>query len=362
MMSAIGFILGFIVILAVLILVHEAGHFIVAKLANVKVLEFGMGFPPRLLSLQKGETVYSVNAIPLGGFVKMVGEEDPSGPRSLAGKSVLVRFLVITAGPFMNVVMALLLFTVLFMIPQDVAVGDVTIAEVLPDSPAEEAGLSPGDVVIEANGEPVDNHLALSLQINLSRGQRMTWLIERGGRQFQVGLMPRLNPPEGEGATGIRVSTSNAQIESRTRAPWTAAGDGFQAMGGVIVLTKNEFSKWIAGGRAPQVAGPIGMAQVFGEVAQEPEFRMKERVMLALNLAAVISLSLAIFNILPIPALDGGRLPFLLIEWVGRGRRVPPRLEGLVHVLGFALLITLAIIISAIDVFRLSNGESLLGG
>ncbi|MBI4312714.1 MAG: site-2 protease family protein [Chloroflexi bacterium] len=362
MLTSVLLIVAFILLLAVLILVHEAGHFFVAKASGVKVLEFGMGFPPRLWGTQKGETLYSINAIPFGGFVKMVGEEDPSEPRSLAGKSVLTRFLVIAAGPFMNAVTALVLFAVLFMIPQDVVVGKVTVREVAAGSPAEAAGIQPGDQIVSVDGHKLDNQGDVGYRISLKLGEQMEWVVRRDGRDMLLRIMPRLKPPEGEGATGIVVTTLETERVSRSMAPWTAVGRGFTAMADVIIITKNEVTKWLAGGKAPQVAGPIGMAQTFEEVGSEPGFSLKDRAMITFNLAAVISLSLAVFNILPLPALDGGRLPFLLIEWIGRGRRVPPKFESLVHMVGLAVLLGLALVIAVVDIMRIRGGGSLLGG
>lgn len=275
---------------------------------------------------------------------------------------MLTRFIVITAGPFMNVVAALLLFTVLFMVPQDVLVGRVTVTEVAAESPAQAVGIQPGDQIISVNERILDNHGDLGYWITLKVGEEMTWVVRRDRRDFTVQLTPRLNPPEGEGATGIVVATLDPQVESRSMSPWRALGKGFTSMADVIIITKNEFTKWVAGGKAPQVAGPIGIAQTFTEVGQEPGIGIKERNLIFLNLAAVISLSLAIFNILPIPALDGGRLPFLFIEWVRRGKRVPPKYEAAIHLAGFALLIGLGVLIAVVDIMRISQGRSLLGG
>ena len=362
MLTVLLSILGFVAVLVVLIVIHEAGHFLAAKLARVKVLEFGVGFPPRLWGLRRGETVYSINAVPLGGFVKMLGEEDPSEPGSLAGKGTATRFVVMAAGPFMNLLMAVALFSALFVIPKDVPVGDVSVVNVLPESPAAQAGVLPGDVVLEANGRALDNDADLRYQIALSLGQEMSWLVQRGREQVPLTLVPRVNPPEGAGATGISVQTRNVAYEKRSEALWRAPMLGLQRTGHVLVLIKNEITKWISGGAAPEVTGPVGMAHVFGEVAQADGFRMVDRVITTLNLAAVISLSLGIFNLLPIPALDGGRILFVAIEWVRRGKRISPQKEGLVHLVGFALLIMVAIMITFADLDRIFRGESLIGG
>lgn len=362
MLSVAILIVSFLVLLSVLVVIHEAGHFIVAKLAGVKVEEFGVGFPPRLWGIQRGETVFTINAIPLGGFVKMVGEEDPSDPRSLAAKSTGIRFLVMAAGPFMNFILAMLLFSVMFMIPQEVAVGDVLVVEVSPDSPADEAGILPGDIIVATNGHIIDNDRDLRYRIGLSLSNPMTWLVLRAGEEVVATIEPRLSPPEGQGATGIIVSTVNIRTESRVTPAWIAPWKGIERTGEVLVLIKNELAKWIVGGAAPEVAGPIGMGQVFGEVTQGEGLTVKDRVLATISLAAIISLSLAIFNSLPIPALDGGRMFFVVLEWLRRGKRISPEREGMVHLVGFVVLITLAIMISFVDIARIFRGDSLLGG
>ena len=352
----------FIVILAIVILIHEAGHFAVAKAAGVRVLEFGLGFPPRLWGLRRGETLYTLNAVPLGGFVKMEGEEDPSDPRSLAGKSPGIRFLVMSAGPFMNVLLALVLFSALFMIPQDILVGQLTVADVTPGSPAQSAGILPGDIIAAVEGHSVDNYWDLRYQVSLNLGKPTSLLLYRGDQRLTVILTPRLNPPEGEGATGVLTNTVNAHVESRAEPAWKAPILGLQRISDVLVLTRNEIARWVAGGSAPQVTGPLGMAQVVGEVAGEEGTPVSDRIISIINLAAVISLSLGIFNILPIPALDGGRILFVVIEWARRGKRISPKKEGLVHLVGFALLLTLVLLITFVDLSRIIRGESLLGG
>ncbi len=142
----------FIGILAVLILAHELGHFATAKASGVLVKEFGIGFPPRLLSVKRGETIYSLNAIPLGGFTKMAGEEDPKTSRSLAGKPIRTRLLVLSAGSLMNIILPLLLFSIAFMVPHNVVEGQVIITDIAPNSPAARAGIEPGDTLLSING------------------------------------------------------------------------------------------------------------------------------------------------------------------------------------------------------------------
>ena len=167
-------------VLAFLVFVHELGHFLTAKRFGIKVLEFGFGFPPRLFGIRYGETIYSINAIPLGGFVRMLGEEDPTDPRSFARQSVLKRAIVLCAGSFMNFVIPLVIFTVLFVLPQDVRVGTVMITGVAPLSPAAEAGIRPGDQVLSVNGERVRNHFDLIQRVMVNLGAETEITLRRG--------------------------------------------------------------------------------------------------------------------------------------------------------------------------------------
>ncbi|MBI4199654.1 MAG: site-2 protease family protein [Chloroflexi bacterium] len=356
------FLLGFVVVLALLILVHEAGHLLAAKASGVRVPEFGLGFPPRLWGIRRGGTLYSLNAIPLGGFVKLAGEEDPTEPGSLAGKSPAVRFLVMAAGPLMNATLALVLFTALFLVPQEVVSGQVVILAVGQGSPAERAGLQPEDIVLEVDGHRVDNHTDLQYRVALRLGAPMTWLVQRGEEKVTATVVPRFTPPEGQGAVGITLNTFNLRLERRTVGPATAVVRAARQMGQVLVLVKNEFSRWALGGAAPEVTGPVGMAQVFGELAQQEGFRLGERLLVTTHITAIISWSLALFNILPLPALDGGRILFVIIELARRGKRIAPAKEGMVHMMGFAVLITLAVLITFLDLQRIVRGERLLGG
>ena len=339
-------------VLAVVVMVHEFGHFAAAKAFGIKVNEFGFGFPPRLMTVfRKGETAYTINLLPLGGFVKLEGENDPSQPRSLAGKGVGTRFIVLVAGVFMNVVLAIVLLAGLFMFTtEELRVGDV-----LPGSPAERAGVLPGDVVLAINGNSVKVVRDLADQIDLNRGRQIEWQIKRGDLQQRVLLVPRVDPPPGEGATGITVQSWNVQHWSPSRPPWEALADGTKLAWSVPAALKDAVADWVNGEGDIPFAGPVGIAQGTGEVARE--FGLVSLI----PLAALFSMSLAILNILPIPALDGGRILFVMIEWVRRGKRIPPEKEGLVHLIGFVVLITMILgPLTYNDIMRLVEGRSLL--
>lgn len=346
-------IVVFLLILGLLIFVHEGGHFIAAKLAGIKVEEFGMGFPPRLLSCKRGETVYSLNAIPLGGFCKLLGEEDPSEPRSFASKRPSVRFMALFAGPLMNAILPIVLLTIAFMVPRQVVVGDVKIAEVAENSPAELVGIVPGDVILSIDGRPVQNIGDVIYDIHLKMGEKVTFEL-RGldGEVRTVTLVPRWNPPEGEGAVGIAMNMVNTGNITQSYPFWEAVPKSFTSIRETFVLMRNEITSWFVQKRAPEVAGPVGIFQLTGEVSEAgPSY--------LIQFTAFLSLNLAIINLLPLPALDGGRIVFVLLEVVRRGKRVAPRTEAMIHYIGFAMLIGLILAISYFDILRVIRGESL---
>ena len=348
----------FIAMLAVLILVHEFGHFIAAKRSDVKVEEFGIGFPPKLAGIKRGETVYSLNVVPLGGFVKLLGEEDPTEPRSFASKSIGTRALILAAGPLMNLLLPIILFSLVFMIPHNVLMEQVQVQQVALSSPAAEARIEQGDIILAINGHKINNRGDLAYYVQLSLGSETTLLLDKAtnGEQ-EVTLVPRWRPPEGEGALGVEVvgAEGSQQVIRQSYSPWTASMLGTQRCVETLVLFRNTIRSWIIGATTPQVAGPVGIYQMTAEVA-------RAGLLALIIFTAFISLNLGIINLLPLPALDGGRIVFLLIELARRGKRVSPRVEHLVNAVGFALLILLMVIITYFDIARIIGGGSLFGG
>ena len=522
--------------LLILVVVHELGHFFTARALGVKVLEFGVGFPPRAFGIYTGKTrvltdpytrfvnlsgladlrlgqlvkvystedphgnlvariieapkpkrrseddgssqdappddsapdyllkhegkvraveadggsflladmMYSINWAPLGGFVRLAGESNPEIPRSLASKGTGTRFLVLVAGPLMNVILPIVILAILFMIPQDATIGRVVVSAVVDGSPAQAAGVLPGDQILRAGGQNIENRIDLTRSINLNGGGSMKWLVDRNGIQEVVRVRPNFEQPPGRWLTGIVVSQDASQVVvkrvaggapaedagvragdvllrsggqritqtsqligaieasqgspmdwlirrdgqeqvisisarfnqsgpamwltgvtttlvdvrtvSRSDPPWEAIPQGFVSTWESLVLMKQAITGSISAGSAPEFSGPIGIAQITGEVTREGGIHGW------LAIAVLLSINLAILNILPIPMLDGGRLVFVILEWVRRGKRVPPEREGLVHLVGFALLISAILVISANDINRLIQGGSFLGG
>jgi regulator of sigma E protease len=347
-------ILSFLAIIIVLILAHEIGHYVTAKATGVTVEEFGLFYPPRLLSVKRGGTVYSLNAIPLGGFVKMAGEEDPDVPGSLASKNTLVRLLVLGAGSLMNFLLPLLLFSIAFMVPHDDITGTVIVHEVAPDSPAAAAGILPGDTILRVDDKLIENRTDVSRISQLNLGKEISMFIRQSdGTTKTVDVTPRWQPPEGEGAIGIAVATEDASYIRRSYPFWKAIPMGVNSCIETFIIFKNGIFSMIIGAIPVEIAGPVGIAQATGEIARAGMSPL-------LEFAAFLSINLAIVNLFPLPALDGGRIAFVLLEWLRRGKRIAPKTEGLVHIIGFALLMVFFLAVTFQDILRIIRGESLI--
>tara|TARA_Y100000817_G_scaffold283908_1_gene250116 strand:- start:1310 stop:2503 length:1194 start_codon:yes stop_codon:yes gene_type:complete len=384
-------------ILASLVLVHELGHFLTAKIFKIKVTEFGFGFPPKIWGYKKGETEYTVNLIPIGGFVKMVGEEDPSDPRSFAAQNITKRVIVLAAGPLMNLLTAIVIFFTLLIIPHETYAGTITITSIAPNSPAMNAGLQPGDNVIAVNGISINSTNGLITEINKNKDQKTTFQIQRNlmigsvtaspefSHNTEITLTPRTKPPKlkvvetvkdpeseiniedaqsynkdltigdtmSQGSIGIIIGLSNPRIVQSRLNVFEAIPESFKQLFSVLTLTYSGLTNWSQTGDDPGFTGPIGIAQITGEVAGIGFSPL-------LQLTALISISLGILNLLPIPALDGGRLAFILIEAIRGGKRVSPKIEGIIHMAGFIILISLIIMMSYFDVARILTGESII--
>ena len=348
-------VVSFLFVISLLILVHELGHLFSAKAVGVKVEEFGLGYPPRLLAIKVGETEYSLNLLLLGGFVRLAGQEDPNQPGGLAGKSIWARLLVLSSGSIMNALLPIVLFSISFMVPKDVIIQQVQVQAVAPGSPAERAGIHAGDIVLKINDRLIQNAGDHSYNIQLNMGSEITMVLKTGRySQEVVRLIPRWNPPPGESVTGIVLGVANSYTVRQSYPFFDAVRLGWRTSTDALRLVKNEVIGWIVRRMAPSVSGPIGIAQATGEVAQIGFGAL-------MQFAALLSMNLAVVNILPIPMLDGGRIFFVVLEWIRRGKRVSPQREGLVHLIGLVLLMGFVIVISYYDILRIINGESILG-
>lgn len=343
----------FVLILVGLVVAHEFAHFITAKLFGVYVMEFGIGFPPRIWGKRFGETEYTVNWLPIGGFVRLMGEEDPTDPRSLASRPRWQRFIVLASGSVMNLILPIFLFAIAFTWPHEESVGRAIISEVASGSPAAEAGLQPRDIIYEVGGRDAKNSIDAGRLIRINMGHQTDIQVKRGNEFVTVQVTPRWSPPAGQGPTGIRIAPQYGFTETVSQPPWESIPNGVRTTLDTMILARNEFISWFKGGNSPEVAGPVAIAQTTGEVAREGG------VSPLLELAALLSINLGIINLLPLPMLDGGRVFFLLIEVVRGGRRIAPEKEAMVHLVGFVVFMALAIVVTFADVSRIVNGESL---
>jgi regulator of sigma E protease len=350
-------------ILGVLILVHELGHFFAARLVGIRVEEFGLGLPPRLYGYKaKSGVIYSLNWIPFGGFVKMLGQDDMRvdggaayGDDSFISKTPLQRGFVLVAGVIMNLLLALLIF-IAIAAGHGRAVVQISIGEVVPESPAAVAGWLPSDRLISVGGEEVSNTNQLRELIDDYAGRELTVVLDRGGQQITTTVVPRENPPAGQGRTGVQLIPTTVRYD---RAPlWAAPVEGVRLAWETFTLQIEGLRQLIAGQFSPgDLAGPIGMGQLTGEIVQRSTTPLW--VTLA-NLAGFLSLNLFILNLLPFPALDGGRLVFVILEMLRGGRKIAPEREGMVHFVGLMLLLTLMFVIGFSDILRLVRGDSFI--
>jgi regulator of sigma E protease len=284
----------------------------------------------------------------------MAGEEDPNVPRSLASKGVLPRLLIISAGSLMNFLLAVLLFSVVFMVPRDVLVGQVVVQEVAADSPAALAGISPGDTIISVDGKSVNSNSEMVRYIQLNLGKEVTLLVQHADATTDsVKVIPRWKPPEGEGAIGVVITITNTSVISQYHPFWRAIPMGAARFGEYVLAYKDGLVDLFTGKAPASFISPVGLVHITGEAA-------KAGIHQYLELAALISMILGICNLFPIPALDGGRIIFILLEVARRGKRVPAKVEGMVHMVGFALLLTFLLVVVYQDIIRIVSGEGLL--
>lgn len=349
-------------ILGILIFIHELGHFLAARAVGIRVEEFGMGLPPRLYGYTaKSGVIYSLNWIPFGGFVRMHGQDDLArdgghvdAPDSFTSKTPLQRAFVLLAGVLMNLAFALVAFTVI-AVGQGRQEARVFIAQVLPDTPAAAAGWQSGDRLVSAGGVLVANSDQLVRLTEAHAGRDFSVVVQRGDRQIPTTVVPRANPPPGQGRTGVVLQTQYIYAPVPLPiAPVEGARSAFETFGLMVTgLTQ------MVTGRANlrEVAGPIGMGQMTSEVVTRSTLPLW--VTLA-NLSGLLSLNLFLLNLLPLPALDGGRLVFVLLEMIRGGRKVAPEREGMVHFVGLMVLLTLMFVIGYFDIVRLVRGESLI--
>jgi regulator of sigma E protease len=385
-------LLAFFAVLSVLVLIHEAGHYFVAKKLGIKVEEFGFGLPPRLWGKKKGETIYSLNWLPIGGFVKLYGEDEAGAgriekpkevehnakdsKRAFYSRSVGQRAAVVVAGVVMNTVLAIVIYYSFMLLSgfktqlpligehtffavNQVSKTEIIVSAVSKNSPAEKIGITPFSKIISLNGSEVKSMEEFSTTVKEYKGKEITlsWENINTGKRSTARVIPRVNPPKDEGALGVGFYPVKTVILSYdTPMQKLFSGiihpanlmmynfDVMQSLIGVSVKEKNVEPL------SQSVSGPVGIYSIVGAIINIPD--PKERILEMLNLTGLLSISLAFFNLLPIPGLDGGRLFFIIIEAITK-KKVNQKVEGYAHAIGMIVLIALIILITFKDLWQL---------
>jgi len=335
-----------ILALELMILVHELGHLIVAKRVGITVHTFAIGFGPRLWAVTRGETTYALNLLPIGGYVNMAGEDlDARQPevapdRSFRTKSVGARLAVVCAGPVMNFVLAVLLLgivAVAFGVPVGVS---TRVGTLLPGYPAAKAGLRPGDVIIAIDGRAMRDGEEIVRTIHSSNGRTLTLLIRRDGSQLEIHVPTQFDARQRVWLTGFSPSVIREHLDPVRALGWGAVTTGrdiaayLSAIGGLAM----------SGRLIGELSGPYTAVKVLGQAAQSGAETF-------LYITAFFSIIIGLFNLFPLPALDGGRAAFLIVEGL-RKRPVDPRREGYIHLVGLALLLCLIIALTVRDIIH----------
>jgi len=337
----------FIVALSILVLVHEFGHFFAARRTGVKVEEFGLGLPPRIFGKKFGDTIYSINWLPIGGFCKLYGEDgDGKGGNSFNHKKPWQKLIIVLGGVLMNLVLAIVIFSTVYTIlgvPKET--DRVKIISVSKNSPAEMVGLKEGDIVLKVAGTEIKKPDQLTDEVLKHKGQKIDLVINDNKL---VNVEVRQNPPEGEGSIGIAIS--NTEL---VKVPWYRIDEGIKAgfkeayfwgkiiAGGVYKMISGLFM-----GQVPKdVSGPIGMYEATSSINKNQGF------LAVVHFFGIVSVNLAIVNVLPFPALDGGRIIFVLYEMLTK-KKANQKLEMIVNNIGMILLLGLILLITVGDISR----------
>ena len=349
-------ILEFVIAFGLLVFLHELGHFLVTRLFGIEVEEFGFGYPPRLAKLftWKG-TEITLNWIPFGGFVRPKGENDPDIPDGLGAANPWKRIGVALAGPMMNLLLGVIIFTVVFMklgMPQT---SVVKIIEVAQNSPAETAGIMPEDIILSVNGTTIDSMTALSDVVKANLGEEIKIDYQRDGQQFETSAVPRVNPPEGEGSLGIVMGNPVVSMNITQAVPYA-----FQAVyeqGRQLVLLPGRLIQGQIQPEEARFVGPVGIYSMYEqareadvEASSTPQAEQTPAIN-TLALMGIITVALGLTNLLPILPLDGGRVLFALPEIILK-KRVPVQFENFLNAVSFFILIFLMIYITTQDIIN----------
>jgi len=336
-------VLIYVVILAVLILLHEFGHFYAARRNGIEVEEFGLGLPPKLISLgRRWGTEFTLNLLPFGGFARMKGEEEDAGPGSFWSAPAKARAIVLLAGPLMNIITAVVALTLAYLlfVPHD----GLWVVNVAPGYPATEVGIQPGDVILSIDDMPAVSRTDFIAIVREHGNEPVRLVIRRGKERLTVQVTPMLDPRDNVPRIGVLL----AEPVPAWKAPVTAVEELWYFTEQMIHLPAMLIRGQVSAEEARPL-GPVGIGRMFVGVVSSQRLPFM-RWFTILRLTAIISFALGLTNLLPIPALDGGRLVFVVLEILRKGKRVSPQKEGLVHLVGMAILLLLMVVVTYYDI------------
>lgn len=337
--------LAAIIIFAVLIFVHELGHFIAAKSLGVKVLEFALGMGPKIISKQYGETVYSLRLIPVGGFCSMEGEdEEIKTERSFSSKKPWQRLIILVAGAFMNILLGFVILVGLSSSAQEFV--EPVVSSVVTDGAAESAGLKSGDRVIRANGRSVNimEDFTWEISNNKNPDGMLNLVVENNGEKKNVTITPK--ETDSGRSYGIVLNTEENSF-------FAAVRNSFYRTGFYSRVIIDSLINLVTGKASiSQVSGPVGIVHEIGTAVQTAQESGIEGIKTLLSLTVLLTINLGVFNLLPFPALDGGRILFVLIEMIRR-KPIPVEKEAIVHFIGIVILLGISVIIAFKDIFTI---------
>ena len=333
-------IIAAIILFGIIVFIHELGHFLFAKRAGVKIHEFAIGMGPKIFSTQKGETKYSLRLLPLGGYVSMEGEDGESNdPNSFGAKTVLQRASIIFAGPFFNIILTLLLLIPVFAYMGTPSDSNV-IGTVLENTPAIEAGLKPNDKILEIDGNKISNWNDIVNNLQKETSKPIDIKVERDNTTKEVSIKPEKNE-QGRYVIGISPVYEKSIFKAIPKA-FVATIDMIKQM---LIFVGQLITGTVPGGFENSVAGPVGVIGIVSDAA-------KMGIINLIYIGAVISLNLGVLNLLPVPALDGGRLLMLAIEAI-RGKKLDPNKEAMIHTVGLVVLMAFMLFVTYKDILKL---------
>jgi len=333
--------------LGFLIFIHELGHFWAARATGVRVEEFAVGFGPAIVKHKRNGILYRLNWVPLGGYVRMLGEDNPesaNAPDNFNNRPIWARILVISAGVIMNMLGAFLILALLFNIYGSPVVKVVAGQNIPADMPAAQAGILPGDELIAINNKVIQNDMNVFLdEVKANKDRAVPLDVVRNGQKVQL----TVTPIEKEGRVQVGLPVGQMRVFVKEGNFGDNLAKAFTETGNLTTVIVDGFQKLVTGGISlNDIGGPVQIIQVAGQAQESgtPYF---------LYLMALLSVNLAVFNILPFPALDGGRLVFLLIELLRRGKRISVEREASINFVGILFLLTLMVLVTFKDVFMI---------